>query len=211
MSAARQVPELVGFQHFEIDAGVSEFCVSLLEDCGEGGDITPNFGSLPAGHMTVSYAGHEGEFLILREVRPSVISVSGFIENVGSAEVGEIRSGCAVRVRFKGTNEGWFSCYKALTLLGYVLALINEPRVVRRSASGSRPARRALQRGMGFAVDAWTRVSWDLSKATVAKISCDPAFHNVPLHWRRGHYRRALPHFNGAIQRPDALRVEDRR
>lgn len=92
----------------------------------------------------------------------------------------------------------------------YLFSLINEPRIVSRQTFGTRQQRRTAARGMGFAVDAWTRVTWDLSKETIAKISQDPDFHKVPLHWRRGHYRRAEPHFKGAHQRPDAIRPEDR-
>ncbi len=94
--------------------------------------------------------------------------------------------------------------------LAFVVSLINEPRGVRLEPSVNRAARRAAHRGMGIAVDAWHQVTWDLSQETVAKISRDPTFHKVPLHYRRGHYRRAEEHYRGAIKRPDAFRTEDR-
>lgn len=97
-----------------------------------------------------------------------------------------------------------------LFLCAFTCALLNEPRVVRQSPAIPRQQRRAIQRGMDFSVEAWTRVSWDLSKETVAKVSSDPSFHKMPLHWCRGHYRRAEQHYAGAIQRPDAFRPEDR-
>lgn len=105
-------------------------------------------------------------------------------------------------------NGRW--AFEYLCFVAFTCALINEPRVVQFSPALSRQQRRALQRGMGFAVDAWTRVSWDLSKETVAKVNSDPSFHKMPLHWCRGHYRRAEQHYAGAIQRPDAFRPEDR-
>lgn len=95
-----------------------------------------------------------------------------------------------------------------VVIAAFVVALINEPRVV--SAKPSAKKRMAAQRGMALAVGAWSRVSWDLSKETVAKVSSDPAFHKMPLHWCRGHYRRAEKHYAGAVQRPDAFRPEDR-
>lgn len=98
----------------------------------------------------------------------------------------------------------------SIALLAYILSLINQPRILARSPLLPRQGRRAAQRGGAKAVDAWHRVTFDLSRETVAKVSRDPDYHKVPLHWRRGHYRRALPHYKGAVQRPDAIRPEER-
>lgn len=75
--------------------------------------------------------------------------------------------------------------------LSFLVALINQPRFVKRACAVSRQQRRALGRslGMGFAVDAWTRVSWNIGKDVVAKLSREPDFHPMPLHFRRGHWR----------------------
>lgn len=97
-----------------------------------------------------------------------------------------------------------------LASLAFMLSLINQPRLLRRDPFLSRQQRRAAQRGGAKAVDAWHQVTWDISKETAAKVSADPSYHKVPLHWRRGHFRRAEAHYKGAIQRPDALRPEER-
>lgn len=100
--------------------------------------------------------------------------------------------------------------FNLLFLCAFTCALLNEPRIIQQSPALPRQQRRAIQRGTGFPCDAWTRVSWDLSKFAAAKASSDPSINAMPLHWCRGHYRRAEPHYAGAVQRPDAFRREDR-
>ena len=70
-----------------------------------------------------------------------------------------------------------------------LLQTINTPRHVVKNRGGTRQARRSAHMGMGFAVDAWHRVSWDVSKPVNAKEPYDTKFHKLPLHFRRGHWR----------------------
>lgn len=93
----------------------------------------------------------------------------------------------------------------------FVLSIINQPGLVRRERLLPRQQHRAAARGGAKAVDAWHRVTWSIGAETRAKISRDPDFHNVPLHWRRGHWRRAEEHYKGAVQRLDALAPGDRK
>ena len=71
-----------------------------------------------------------------------------------------------------------------------LLQTINTPRHVLTGLGGTRQARRSAHRGMGFAMDAWHRVSWDVSKPVNAKEPYDIHFHKLPLHFRRGHWRK---------------------
>lgn len=92
----------------------------------------------------------------------------------------------------------------------FALSVINQPCVTKPEHLLSRQQRRAAQRDGKKCADKWTRVSWDLSAETAAKAARNPSFRKVPLHWRRGHYRIAEAHYKGAVQRPDAIRPEDR-
>lgn len=94
--------------------------------------------------------------------------------------------------------------------IAFSLSLINQPRIVKKSPAASRQVRRHMERGGAKAVDAWHMVTWDLSKSTVAKVTLDPSFHKVPLHWRRGHWRKAEEHYKGAVRRHDAIRQSER-
>ena len=53
-------------------------------------------------------------------------------------------------------------------------------------------------------------MSWDLSKPAGSPESDCPELRRIARHFRRGHWRRAQPHYEGATQRPDAIRPEDR-
>lgn len=208
------MPGLVHFQHFEIPTEMFRISGDLIAEAYPSGHgvidyrevIVPGSSGLPGGKCT----------FVLGEVVFSAVQAAGVVTvaimDAGGFEcVGSYRPGKIGSIRLNPNSAlGPREPQALVEVFSYLMALINEPRIVVRHPSGTRQQRRAAHRGMGFAVDAWTRVSWDLSKATIAKINCDPTFHKVPLHWRRGHYRRALPHFKGAIQRPDALRPDDR-
>ncbi len=98
----------------------------------------------------------------------------------------------------------------ALLRIPFCVALINEPRIVRHVPAVSRQQRRAAERSGKFAGASWTRIMWDVTKPTVAKSAAASDCRCMPLHWVRGHWKRALPHFKGACLRPDALKPEDR-
>lgn len=83
------------------------------------------------------------------------------------------------------------------------LHLINKPRFVKKSSPLSRQRRRGLHRGMGFAVDAWHRVSWNVDKPVAAKEPYDTTFHKMPLHFNRGHWKSAKQHHPKSILRND--------
>jgi len=83
-----------------------------------------------------------------------------------------------------------------------LLHLINKPRKVKTNPlAQTRQAKRQIARGMGFAVDAWHRVSWDIDKPVVAKEPYDKKFHKMPLHFNRGHWKNALEHHSKSVQR----------
>ena len=81
------------------------------------------------------------------------------------------------------------------------LKVINKPRFVKTDVSGSRQQRRGLNRGMGFATDAWHRVSWNVDKPVNAKEPYDKSFHKMPLHFNKGHWKKAQEHHPKSILR----------
>lgn len=82
-----------------------------------------------------------------------------------------------------------------------LLQTMNTPRFLTIAPTGSRQVRRGASRGMGLAVDAWHCVSWDVDKPVNAKVPHDEAFHKLPLHFRRGHWRKADPDHAKSINR----------
>ncbi len=195
--------ELLKYQHFFIDEAIIDFAWQIADDTA--GDPFPISSRLPGERVGIVVRSHL--YLLFRTRDPSIgecVRLGVMDENGAHAPLGAWAPGSLQYLASKDIPK------RLVERFAYIISLLNEPRVVTRSAAGTRQQRRAVHRGMGFALDAWTRISWDISKPTVAKVARDPGFHKVPMHWRRGHFRRAEAHFRGAIQRPDAIREEDR-
>lgn len=214
-SAAMLYPDLRDAQHFvvpkEIDSFATEIASASLEETGSNELRMSTSAMLPTPWMTLFVENYG--LLELKERADGFISVALFGANAENyAILGAYLPGGPVK-RFKHcflSNEETKLALGTVVSAAFILAVINEPRVVTKTPAGCRQQRRGMQRGFGFAVNAVTRVSWDLSKPTKAKQSRDPDFHCVPLHFRRGHFRRAEQHYIGAMRRPDAIRPEDR-
>jgi hypothetical protein len=89
-----------------------------------------------------------------------------------------------------------------LRIAATALSLINQPRFVKSEPIPlSRQQRRRMKRGMGMAVDAWHRIKWDIDKPVTAKLPYDTNFHKMPLHFRRGHWRKSEADHPKSIQR----------
>jgi hypothetical protein len=214
--AAKHFPSLSGYRVFEVSESIIDFAHDLSVEAaiaakeGEDAFVAPISSRLPADKVVFGGEGQTSRDLVLCEQEGEDINIYWLSPDMGYMKslIGQYRPGGPMRRA--GHLERTSLEINMATEWPFIVALINEPRMVRLSKSGSRPERRMAHRGFGFAVDAWHRVSWDISRETVAKISRDPKFHKVPLHWRRGHWRRAQEHYAGAVKRTDAFRFEDR-
>lgn len=91
-----------------------------------------------------------------------------------------------------------------------VLRAVNNPRLTIANNALTRQQRRNKNIGMGKAVDAWHKVTWNINEPVKAKIPYDEKFHKMPLHWNRGHWKRAQEHHPKSQQRPNALNINHR-
>ena len=92
-----------------------------------------------------------------------------------------------------------------------ILSILSQPNVTVKERADHCRKRREFNKSHPHAYsESWTQVTWDLSKATKARLAADPTFRKVPFHHRRGHPRRAEAHYKGAYQIPEAIREEDR-
>jgi len=82
-------------------------------------------------------------------------------------------------------------------------SLLNQPGFTKKDTVGSRQERRAAQRSGGFATDAWHKVTWDIGAETVAKLTRDDPVRCMPLHYTRGHWRKAQEGWINTSQRKD--------
>ena len=82
--------------------------------------------------------------------------------------------------------------------------IINQPRFVVREAASSRQQRRAAKKAHGIAVEAWHKIEWNIDEPVVSKDNQGRSF-KMPLHWTRGHWRKAQPHWDDVCIRKDGL------
>lgn len=98
------------------------------------------------------------------------------------------------------TDEGIFRTHLAAATLGMMLSLLNSPTLVETGPSGQRQERRAANRTHQLPVDAWHRVRWRTAASREVEGSKgDDTGPQMPLHYRRGHVRKAQPHHVGAF------------
>lgn len=84
-------------------------------------------------------------------------------------------------------------------------SLLNQPSFTKREPAGSRQERRAAKRSGSYATDAWHKVSWNIGEAAKAKVTRDEPTRCMPLHYTRGHWRKAEEGWNNVERRKDGL------
>jgi len=84
-------------------------------------------------------------------------------------------------------------------------SLLNQPSFTKREPAGSRQERRESRRSGSYATDAWHKISWNIGEATKAKLTRDEPTRCMPLHYTRGHWRKAEEGWNNVEQRKDGL------
>jgi hypothetical protein len=84
-------------------------------------------------------------------------------------------------------------------------SLLNQPSFTKREPAGSRQERRAANRSGGYATDAWHKITWNIGEEVKAKLTRDEPVRCMPLHYTRGHWRRAEEGWKNTTQRKDGL------
>ena len=95
--------------------------------------------------------------------------------------------------------------FHQVLLVGGFCSLINQPGFVTTEPAGSRQQRRAAQRSGGYSPSAWHRISWSVGEAVKAKLTRDEPTRCMPLHYTRGHWRKAEEGWNNVERRKDGL------
>ena len=91
----------------------------------------------------------------------------------------------------------------ALLHVSLLFSLINQPRFVVRDAAGSRQSRKHMQRKHGISTGAWHKIEWNLGEPVKAKRDSDKGGWRMPLHYTRGHWRKAQEHWDDVVIRKD--------
>jgi len=84
-------------------------------------------------------------------------------------------------------------------------SLINQPRFVDVLKSGSRQQRRRVQKQHGVDVEQWHEISWNIDEPIEGEVDDRGRSFHMPLHYTRGHWRKAKPHWDNVVIRKDGL------
>ena len=87
--------------------------------------------------------------------------------------------------------------------MALTMTLINQPRFVVQGAAGSRQSRKHMHRKHGIATGAWHKIQWNLGEPVKAKSDSDRGGWRMPLHYTRGHWRKAQDHWDDVVIRKD--------
>lgn len=98
--------------------------------------------------------------------------------------------------------------FKDIALVNIVFAckyfeLVNQPRLVKMKPALSRQSRRRMENKYNIPAASWKRVEWDLSKPRYEPQDGKRGGWNMPLHYTRGHWRRAKEHWDNVVRRKD--------
>jgi len=72
--------------------------------------------------------------------------------------------------------------------------LINNPRFIVSQTAGTRAQRKQMKREQSISLDAWHKITWNVDETTVVVDEKDRGGWRMPLHYTRGHPRKAEPH-----------------
>jgi hypothetical protein len=77
--------------------------------------------------------------------------------------------------------------------------LINNPRFIVSEAAGTRSQRKQMKREQNIPLEAWHKISWNVDETTVVVNEKDGGGWRMPLHYTRGHPRKAEPHHKNVM------------
>jgi len=77
--------------------------------------------------------------------------------------------------------------------------LINNPRFIVSEAAGTRSQRKQMKREQHIPLEVWHKITWNVNESTVVMNENDRGGWRMPLHYTRGHPRKAEPHHKNVM------------
>lgn len=164
----------------------------------------PAAARLPAAHVMANLAGMggpaPGPLYLVRDTGGLGFDVMLCHAQEGPLDMGTVWPGEFVVVASRWGGDAFVKM--ALVLVGYCVALMAAPRLVAcTDRTTPRPLRRRAPVRLPQQDWAWTEVTWTIdgrASAKGARAAAIPVAHRRPLHWCRGHWRRAARHHPAA-------------
>jgi hypothetical protein len=90
-----------------------------------------------------------------------------------------------------------------LMMIAGAFELINNPRFVMSTDVGTRAQRKRMKREQDIALEAWHKITWNVDDDSIEVNNGDRGGWHMPLHYTRGHFRKAEPHWEDVVWRKD--------
>jgi len=84
-------------------------------------------------------------------------------------------------------------------LIAGAFELINNPKFVISKAAGTRAQRKQMKREQDIPLEAWHQIAWNVDEDTIEVEEGDRGGWRMPLHYTRGHPRKAEPHHENVM------------
>lgn len=94
-------------------------------------------------------------------------------------------------------------CRDLVLIAAFICDLINQPRFVIRSPAATRQQRKYMMRARKISTDAWHKIEWNIAEPVYAPNEPKDVGWNMPLHYKRGHWRKAEAHWDDVVIRKD--------
>lgn len=104
-----------------------------------------------------------------------------------------------------GDTEDQLARITSVLTVAAMCSILNQPSFTKKEPAGSRQERRAAKRSGSYASDAWHKITWNIGEEVKAKLTRDEPVRCMPLHYTRGHWRRAEEGWKNTTLRKDGL------
>lgn len=201
------LPEVAGkiasAQHFDIDPAIYEAAGKFAYQTFESSEFFVDSIAVPPavpatfriGDEPSLYAmSYDGSIVTVDQVSVTGATYRQFVWKPGTNHI-DARSSFE-----RPTDERVFTLHLTAATLGMMLSLLNSPSLVETSRGGLRQERRAANRSHRLPVDAWHCVRWRIAASSKVEDAEDgDTGSRKPLHYRRGHVRKAQSHHLNAF------------
>lgn len=97
-------------------------------------------------------------------------------------------------------EDKWQAYTQCILLTAGAFELVNTPRFVKSEPAGTRAQRKLFKREQEIPMEVWHQISWNIDEPVEVN-NGDRGGWNMPLHYNRGYYRRAEPHWNDVVEK----------
>ena len=87
--------------------------------------------------------------------------------------------------------------------IAHCFMIINQPRFVIQSPAATRQQRKYMMKARKIPTGAWKKIEWNIAEPVYAHNESKQGGWNMPLHYKRGHWRKAEAHWDDVVIRKD--------